>query len=78
VNAFDDIRKCVGLLLFPCFEFLLFSLCFVRLLRECRAYRGSSSSTGSFLFGSSFKRGSSSIICFEISVVLLEFAVVIV
>jgi hypothetical protein len=38
VYTFDNICECVSPLLFLYLEFLLFSLCFVKLLRKCKAY----------------------------------------
>jgi hypothetical protein len=78
VNVLDNICKCVGPLLLLCLECFLFFFCFVGLLRKSRAYRSSSSSTGSFLSSSSFNCSCSSVICFEVLVVLLEFEVIVV
>src|SRR3979490_3049683 len=71
VYIVNDICKCIGMLLFLYFEFLLFSFCFVRLLRKCRAYWGSS-------LTSSFKRSNGIVVYFEILVVLLKLTVVVV
>ena len=82
-KCFNNICKCVSLLLFLCLKYLFFFFCFVKLLRKSKVYKGLSLLTSSFLFSnslfsSSFNYNYSSVICFKVLVVLLKFKVIVV